>query len=226
MGRELSDLFSPHYALNGNLFELAEGVSQSQKLSSVEHAPVRSLEEIPREPVHVWIDFSAPDATVKLLSQIQTPVVIGTTGFNDFQINAIREYATRHPVLFAPNMSPGVNLLHHILKQMNVAKRLGFEVVLNETHHRHKKDSPSGTAKSLIATLNEAGFSDFQVHATRAGAEKGLHRVTFYSDEEELSFEHRVVERKVFAKGALLGADFLLRKGVSGLYGYQDVEIG
>ncbi len=224
MGEQISQLFSPHYALKEDLFELAEGVSQSRKLSSVEKAPVRSLEETPREPVHVWIDFSNPEATVKLLEQIHTPLVIGTTGFSDYQLNKIREYATQQPVLLAPNMSPGICLMTKILESLKTAKTLGFETVLSESHHRMKKDSPSGTAKALAQTLKDSGFSDFPIQVTRAGGEKGLHRVTFYSDEEELTIEHRVVERSVFAKGALLGARFLLKTAKPGLYQFKDVE--
>lgn len=155
---------------------------------------------------------------------MDTPLVIGTTGFNDYQLNKIREYATKHPVLLAPNMSPGMNSMQKVIKALSELKTLGFDAVLSETHHKHKKDSPSGTAKALLETLKEIGYTDVPVNVTRAGAEKGLHKVTFYSDEEVLSIEHRVVDRKVFAKGALLGAAFLIKKKTAGLFSYEEVE--
>jgi len=171
----------------------------------------------------LWIDFSHPEATVKLLLSITTPIVIGTTGFNDEQLKKIHTYAEKHPVLLAPNMSPGMAVMKQLLQTMVNMKSMGFDAVLNETHHKHKKDAPSGTAKMLHTVLSAIGFKGTQVNVTRAGACVGLHTVTFYSDDEELTLEHRAVDRKVFTKGALLGAAFLLRKNVPGLYTYQEV---
>lgn len=199
MGQEFSKLLATAYNVRGKSFVLVAG-----------------------EPADVWIDFSHPTATEKLLGTAKVPLVIGTTGFTETQLNKIRAYSAKHPVLLAPNMSLGMNVMQNILKSLGDLKTLGFTAVLSETHHRHKKDAPSGTALSLKGTLGQTGFSDIQINVTRAGAEKGLHRVTFYSDEEELSIEHRVVDRSVFAKGALLGAAFLLDQQ-PGLYSYDDV---
>ncbi len=203
MGKELTSLLATPYQIKEDTFELS-----------------------PNSHVDVWIDFSHPDATEKLLEKINTPLVIGTTGFNESQLNKIKAYALKHPVLLAPNMSPGMNVMKQALQTLGELKNMGFEAVLSETHHKHKKDAPSGTAKSLNETLNQTGFKNVQVVVTRAGAEKGLHKVTFYSDEEELSIEHRVVDRKVFSKGALLGAAYLLKKKAPKLYTYQDVLAG
>jgi 4-hydroxy-tetrahydrodipicolinate reductase len=200
MGKELTALLAEPYKIGEVLFELT-----------------------PSTQADIWIDFSHPDATVKLLSAIETPIVIGTTGFNEEQIKKIHDYAKKHPVLLAPNMSPGMAVIKKLLQHLSELKSMGFEAVLSEVHHKHKKDAPSGTAKSLNASLKDIGFNDVQLNVTRAGSEKGLHKITFYSDEEELSIEHRVSDRKVFSKGALLGAAFLIRKNVPGLYTYQEV---
>lgn len=199
MGKELTALLTSPYQVRGVTFELKS------------------------ENPDVWIDFSHPDATVKLLELIKTPVVIGTTGFKDEHLSKIHSYAAKYPVLLAPNMSYGVNVMKRVLQSLGELKSMGFEVALSETHHKHKKDAPSGTAKSLIESLTVVGFYDIQISVTRAGAEKGLHKVTFFSEEEELSIEHRVVDRKVFSKGAFLGAAYLLKKKTPGLYSYQDV---
>jgi 4-hydroxy-tetrahydrodipicolinate reductase len=183
---------------------------------------VRLVEEPAWEPVHVWIDFSRPEGTLRLLETISTPVLIGTTGFTEGQLEKIKAYAQKQPVLLAPNTSPGMNLMMAFLRRVPVPESLGFDRVLNEEHHRYKKDAPSGTAKGLLEILNEGG-PPLQVNVTRAGGIKGTHSVKWVSDEEELVIEHRVIDRKVFAKGALLGARFLLKNKVPGVHRMEEV---
>lgn len=225
MGLEIAALLTPAYQVGQDSLELADAVSASRKLSHIEGVPVRGLQDPLYDPVHVWIDFSHPSATLELLETAETPVVIGTTGFSEGQVEKIRLYSQRKPVLMAPNMSPGMNLMMKMLKAVPVSAALGFnDVVLNEAHHREKKDSPSGTAKSLLSILESNGNENVQVQVIRAGTLRGEHQVRFVSDDEEILLQHRVSDRRVFARGALIAAHFLVTQK-RGLYSMQDLEV-
>lgn len=222
MGSELTGLLGQGYQIGKNFLELSDVVVGTSRLVSIEGVDVRHFGEPAREPVHVWVDFSRPSATMSLLEEVDCPVVIGTTGFSAQELERIREYSKRHAVLLASNTSPGMVLVRRMLGTLPASVKESFTVVLSEEHHRHKKDAPSGTAKSLLSILEETGFSDVPVHVTRAGAIVGTHTVKLISNEEEIVLSHRVTDRKVFAKGALAGAISLLQKS-PGLYTMDDI---
>ena len=204
--------------------EFADAIAHSDRLKSIEGIPVRQLTEPEREPVHLWIDFSRPEGTMELLKNLDTPIVVGTTGFSGAQFTELEHYSKTRAVLYAPNMAPGMNALMQLLRHGGLSPQLGFNVVANETHHVHKKDAPSGTMKRLIDILNAQGHKNIQVQVARAGEVFGIHSLRFISGEEEITIEHRVSDRKVFAKGALLAASFLLKgEKKPGLYSYEDV---
>lgn len=223
IGSEIAALLADGFEYKGNRVELADAVTGSGRLTSIEGVAVRTLDEDPREPVHCWVDFSRPDGTLKLLKQAQGPVVIGTTGFDDDQMAKIEEFAKRHPVLLAPNTSPGMNVMSRWLRSSPPAETSPFTVTSSEDHHRHKLDSPSGSAKRLLEVLEEAGYSNVECHVVRAGGIPGTHTVRFITDYEELELTHRVYNRKVFAEGALLAVLFLVRQETPGLYRMEDV---
>lgn len=225
MGLEIAAQLTEGFSHLGVTLELADAVASSERLTSIEGIPVRRLEEPPREPVHVWIDFSRPAGTLALLERNQGPVVIGTTGFEEAQLAKIRAYAEKYPVLLAPNTSPGMNLVLALLESIPRGLK-GFDVVLEEGHHKHKKDSPSGTAKAMIASLEKAGHPPGQVLVTRAGGIRGVHTVKLISEDEEIMIGHQVMDRKVFARGALLAAAFLLTQKKPGMYRMSDVFAG
>jgi 4-hydroxy-tetrahydrodipicolinate reductase len=223
MGQEISSLLAPGFSLQGALLELADAVSGSGKLKSLDGVPVRTLQDPPWQDAHVWIDFSRPEGTMRLLEKIEAPVLIGTTGFSTQERAAIERYASKWPVLLAPNTSPGVARMVKMLRAAAFPEVEGFDVVFEEEHHRHKKDAPSGTAKMLIAVLEGMGARDIQVQVTRAGGIVGNHRVKWIAEDEEIVLEHRVFNRRVFARGALLGALFLAREKRPGLHVMDEV---
>lgn len=223
MGLEIASLITEGFEFRGIHFELSDAVAGSSRLSTVEGIPVRTIQQPSREPVHVWIDFSQPQATVELLKHIDTPVVIGTTGFNEEQWGQVLNYSTKNPVLFSPNMAPGMNALIELLEKSSLDKDLGFEVVCHEAHHKHKKDSPSGTMKRLIKSLEELGYQDVPVQVSRVGEVFGVHSVKFVSADEEITFEHRVLNRRVFARGALLASQFLTSAKAARVYSFSEV---
>lgn len=222
MGLNLCGLLADDFSHKGEHLELADAVSFSKKITSIEGVEVRTLKEPPREPVHVWIDFSRPEGTVELLKQIDTPVVVATTGFEPAQMEQVKSYAKKHPVLLAANTSPGMNLVYSILRTMPIPDWT-TDILLEEEHHRHKKDAPSGTAKEMLKVLKERGIDNVQVHAMRGGATPGIHTVRFMGDFEEISITHKVSDRKVFAQGALVAALSLLKIKEPGLYTMKDL---
>jgi 4-hydroxy-tetrahydrodipicolinate reductase len=117
-----------------------------------------------------------------------------------------------------------MNLMMNMLEHSSVAAVLGYDVLASEIHHRGKKDSPSGTMKSLLQILQAQGNKNIQVQSARVGDEKGTHTISFFSDDEELTLTHRVNHRRVFAKGALIAARFIAGQERPGLYSFQDME--
>ena len=116
MGLEIAGLLAAGITIGGNALELSDAVSNSKKVTSIEGTPVRTLSEPEFEPVHVWIDFSNPKATLSLLEKVRTPLVIGTTGFTDAEKEKIRE------VIIATNPSlEGETTAMHLSKVIKLA---------------------------------------------------------------------------------------------------------
>ena len=164
--------------------------------------------------------------------QSQTPLVIGTTGLTDDDHRAIDQTASSVPILQASNTSLGVNLLFSLAGQ--AARQLGddFDIEISETHHRYKKDAPSGTALSLVSAVCQATGKDPQadvvlgyhgqdkprqkgtigVHALRMGDVVGEHTVSYAADGERVELRHLATDRDIFARGALKAAQWLIRQ--------------
>lgn len=223
MGQEISALIQDGFAIGDFHFELSDLVAGSSRITSIDGIAVRTLKDKPREPLHVWIDFSRPEATIDLLKSINTPVVIGTTGFSDEQWKEVIKYSEKYPVLFAPNMAPGMNSLVQMLEKSSFSPRVGFEALAAESHHKYKQDSPSGTMKRILKTLEQLGYRDIPVQVSRVGEVLGVHTVKFVSVDEEITIEHRVLNRRVFAKGALLAAQFICRNQKPKIYSFSEV---
>ncbi|MEZ5490364.1 MAG: 4-hydroxy-tetrahydrodipicolinate reductase [Gammaproteobacteria bacterium] len=193
----------------------------------------------------VLIDFTAPEASLEHLALCQRHgkgIVIGTTGFSDPQKQVIAAAAEQIPVVFAPNMSVGVNVCLKLLQA--AASALGDEVDVEivEAHHRHKKDAPSGTALRMgeviantlgrdlgeVAVYGREGITGERDRKTigfatvRAGDIVGDHTVIFAGQGERLEITHRASSRMTFAAGAVRAAAWLGDKQ-PGLYGMDDV---
>ncbi len=172
------------------------------------------------------IEFSSPAATLEhipYLRQFKKAVVIGTTGLDDKQRSELKQAAEDIPIVFSPNMSLGVNVLFRLLKKAASALR-GYEVKVEEVHHIHKKDSPSGTAKKITEIINQEGFNlnSQDVKAERVDEVVGDHKVIFESKFDKLELFHSAKTRDIFAQGALLAAKWIVAKDV-GLYSMDDL---
>lgn len=193
----------------------------------------------------VLIDFTSPEATLAHLATCKAhnkAIVIGTTGISEIQQQSITEAAAFIPIVFAPNMSVGVNLCLKLLEQ--AASVLGDEVdiEISEAHHRYKKDAPSGTALKMGSVIAETlgrnlddcaiygrqGVSEERDRKTigfatiRAGDIVGDHTVTFAGLGERVEITHKASSRMTFASGAVRAANWLSGKD-KGLYSMQDV---
>jgi len=193
----------------------------------------------------ILIEFSVPDASLAHVREVARHggrAVIGTTGFTAAQREELARIGTSIPLLVSPNMSVGVNVAFKVLADM--ARMLGdeYDVEIVETHHRFKKDAPSGTAlrmAEVVATalgrdlaktavydrhdkLAERARKEIGMAALRSGDVVGEHTVVFGSLGERIELTHRAHSRDNFARGALRGARFIATAR-PGLYSMQDV---
>lgn len=243
MGRELcrAVLEDPDCELAGGTVEpgAPELGSDLGELCGWGKAGVFATEE-PPDSAEVHIEFTSPEATIEHLSYGK-PVVIGTTGLSEAQISRLGEASKHTPIMIAPNMSVGVNVLREVVSE--VSRKLGssYDIEVVEAHHKHKKDAPSGTALFLgraaaegrnldfdeVAVYGREGYSprsedEIGVHALRGGAVVGEHRIIFYSEGEEVEVVHRALSRRTFADGAVRAAKFI-SSASPGLYSMGDV---
>ncbi len=207
---------------NGQDYGIVLG--QSQPLGIPVGAEARAAFEL----ADVAIDFTAPEATIehaRIAQELGKALVIGTTGFTEAQLLEINQIAQKIPILLSPNMSLGVNLLFELSRI--AAERLGmdYDVEVVESHHHHKKDAPSGTAKRLVEVLEAARKvppGSVPAHSIRAGDIVGDHTVYLAGPKERLELTHRAHAREVFAQGALKAAAFCAKQP-PGLYDMSDV---
>jgi 4-hydroxy-tetrahydrodipicolinate reductase len=172
----------------------------------------------------VVIDFTVAEATAGLLDDVVKagkPYVIGTTGFSPEQDKRIAEAAKRIPIVKSSNMSPGVNAFFKAA--ILLAKALPAHAVhIQETHHRHKTDSPSGTALQAGRLIEQAGTQKVTYESFREGEVIGDHRIIFRGPLDEVALSHHADSRDIFAAGALQAARWV-RLQKPGLYSMFDV---
>lgn len=193
----------------------------------------------------VLIDFTFPDLTLANLDVCRDAgksVVIGTTGLSDEEKLQLEDKASGIPVVFAPNMSVGVNLVLQLLRTASRVLGDDSDIEIVEAHHRHKKDAPSGTALRMgeviaetlgrdlqeCAVYGREGFTGERSRETigfetiRGGDIVGEHNVMFAGLGERIEISHKASSRMTFAKGAVRAALWLQGQG-PGLYDMQDV---
>lgn len=191
----------------------------------------------------VLIDFSAPSALQASLDRAISagvPILVGTTGLDDFADRRIMAAAEQVAVLRAANTSLGVAILSDLVERAARVLGADWDIEIAETHHRMKADAPSGTALALgeaaargrgAALEAESGREGRDLKrqpgaigfaALRGGTVAGDHDVMFLGPEERIILSHRAENRAIFARGALAGARFLAGKP-AGLYSMRDV---
>src|SRR6266516_4344913 len=175
----------------------------------------------------VAIDFSQADSideVCRAALQHSKSLVIGTTGHSKQQRKTIEETAQSVPIVFASNFSVGVNVLFWLT--CKTAELLGsdFNPEIIETHHKMKKDAPSGTAKTLaeILVAGQKTKNEIPIRSIREGDVVGEHAVIFTGPGERLELTHRAASREIFARGALRATKWIVGKP-PGLYSMQNV---
>ena len=206
------------------------------------------LSDDPRQGLHgaqVAVDFTLPTATeANLRASVESgsALVIGTTGLEERQLKAMERAAHEIPIVYARNMSVGVNVFMSLVARAAKALGDGYDVEILEAHHRHKVDAPSGTALALgeqIAAARGRPLADLAVYARegrvgprvpgtigfsviRGGSIVGEHTVRFIGAEEQVELAHVAQDRKTFARGALRAARWAAGRA-PGLYSMADV---
>ena len=202
--------------------------------------PVYDCFERVGERSDVVIDFSSPDNQTELLNyciRTKTPLVLATTGQTEKQTDEIYSAADIIPILKTANTSSTVNMFIKLTGKL--AELLSdYDIEIIETHHRNKKDSPSGTARQLLKeienkkNIENIAFGRFDaarknneigIHSVRGGSVTGEHSVCYFGKYDSVIITHSASSRKLFADGALKAAEFIYNKP-AGLYNQSDMN--
>ncbi len=231
-----------------NITELLDGDDEAVAFCGIDPngdgANVRTFKsfgELAERP-DVIIDFSSPAALAGELEYAvknAVPVVIGSTGFTEKQLEDIKAASKKTAVFRTANFSLGVNLLCELVKK--AAETLGekFDIEIIEKHHSQKVDAPSGTALMLADSANEASGgvkpyvngregicgkrkNEIGIHAVRGGTIVGEHEVMFCGEDEIITLSHSARSKKVFAAGAIKAAKWIVGKP-AGMYSMKDI---
>jgi 4-hydroxy-tetrahydrodipicolinate reductase len=245
-----------------HMIEAAEGITLAAALEQADNPQVgKDVGEVvglPRKGVlvsgslaevlpqgDVLIEFTHPEATLEHLREVAAAgkaMVIGTTGLSPQQVEELKGLARKTRVVFAPNMSVGVNLMFKAVENIAQVLTEGYDVEIVEAHHRLKKDAPSGTALKLAQVIAQALGRDLEkvgvygrqgitgertkdeigIMTVRAGDIVGEHTVIFGGTGERLEVIHRAHNRDNFARGAVRAAQWIVTQP-PGLYDMQDV---
>lgn len=200
------------------------------------------VDELSCEQGDVIIDFShysRLDTLLQFAVRTKTPLVIATTGYSQETLEKIVEASKHTPILLSSNMSLGINLLQDILEKITPILYGNYDIELIEKHHNKKIDSPSGTAKTLLEVMKNSidevitekygrvGMekrekNEIGVHSLRGGTIVGEHSVAFCGNDEIIELKHTALSKKIFAEGAIKGAQFLIGKEAK-LYTMKDI---
>jgi 4-hydroxy-tetrahydrodipicolinate reductase len=186
----------------------------------------------------IAIDFSIPEAALENIFNCLDagiPVVSGTTGWHN-RLDEVKQHcvATDGALFYAPNFSLGMNMVFHLNKSMaSMIKNTAYEAYLRETHHKYKKDAPSGTAIKLandiisLSNKYKAWTNDtsepkkLYIESVRVNEVPGTHEIVYQSPEDEIIISHMAKGREGFAMGAVVAAEFLY--GRKGIYNMDDL---
>lgn len=245
MGREIAsaihEVAGAHFVAGtvrkgGNAVELSDKLDLSID-DSLEAALDRGADAV--------IDFTSAEATLahaRICAARGTALVVGTTGLSPEQKAELASHAQAIPLVFAPNMSVGVNLLFRLAAEAAQVLGDAYDVEIVEAHHKHKKDAPSGTALRLAEVVAEAlgrdlgqvanygrhgnvgarPATEIGIQTVRGGDVVGEHTLYFLGEGERIELTHRASSRGAFARGAVRAAIWAAGRG-PGLYDMQDV---
>lgn len=198
--------------------------------------PLKTTPEEAMSGCQVAIDFSSIHATKKHIETahaLKKGLVIGTTGLDKDALKAMEIAAREIPILYSPNFSLGIALCLDVLKKLGSSLFGDCYIDIVETHHIHKKDSPSGTALAMAKAIGKGEIASNKsdpnrkkeqivIHSIRSGDVIGEHTVIFECGHERIQLTHQAHTRDAFAKGALVAAEFIAQQA-PGLYSIKDL---
>ena len=202
--------------LNGSSGKMGEAI----KILLKKNTYFKVLDEDISNAHDCIIDFSRPEATIKLLENcknknLSLPIVIGTTGFSDEQLKVIKNYSELFPILLSYNLSDGIYNMKKGIKSIVQDLKVPVNCIIEDIHHINKLDSPSGTAldiKNYIVNLSNNFINSINIISKREADFFGIHHVRFESDEMNISISHKALSRNIFAQGAINAAISLIDK--------------
>ncbi len=221
------------YGKMGHIIEeiaLEKGLKVVSKIDPVaEGATHKEISSESLKGVDVCIEFTAPDIAVenvKKIAALGKNIVVGTTAWYE-RIEEVKDAVEDNKIgfIYSPNFSVGVNIFFRLIKDisgmMNTFKDYG--VNMSEAHHIHKKDAPSGTAKKIADVIKNGldRVDDVDIKSIREGEIPGTHTVNFESYADVITLEHRAKNRKGFAIGAVMAAEWI--NGKKGFYSIEDM---
>ncbi len=231
------------YGIKGHMGRLIEEAAKEDSyFDNVYGKDIDLLETDEEETYDIIIDFSHASSlenVIEIAKAKKVPLVIGTTGHSEMQLNKIRELSKEIPILKTTNMSLGMNILFSLVEQTAAILKDKVDIEVMESHHNRKKDAPSGSAKTIVESI-EAGLGEKRkhqygrhgecerekgeigIHSIRGGNIVGFHEASFINELETIKISHEAYNRSVFANGALIAAKFIANKD-SGLYSMKDI---
>lgn len=231
------------YGINGHMGKLIKGLAEKDDyFDNIYGEDLDISEGNSDQKYDLIIDFSHPsslDNIIKIAKKNKTPLLLGTTGYNDFQLINIENLSKELPILKAANMSLGMNILFSLVEKTAAILKDKADIEVIESHHNRKVDAPSGSAKTIVESI-ERGLGEVRehqhgrngeckrtegeigIHAIRGGNLVGFHEVDFIGELETIKISHEAYDRSVFANGALTAAKFIVNKN-AGLYTMKDV---
>ncbi len=228
MGQAIIGLLEAHNDIKCNTFD---------RISTDSYSLLRSCDVV----IEFTVPIAAPDV-IRQCIELGVPVVSGTTGWHEYHLDSIITFCNQKQgtFLYATNFSIGMNIVFALNRKLAQVMSAfpQFKPSLKEIHHIHKKDSPSGTAFTLIEDIllhlpDYKGFehngdekiiplNTLPVQSIREGEVKGIHEVTWKSDAEQITIAHEAFDRKIFAEGAVMAARWLHQKS-PGVYTMKDI---
>lgn len=193
----------------------------------------------------IVVDFTNPEATMEHLaicSKNKKAMVVGTTGLSKIQVEKIEKLSEDIAIVLSPNMALGVNLLFELVRKVSGILDDQYDIEIIETHHRYKKDAPSGTAMKIAEIIAQEKNIDLEkmavygrsgnvgqrkkgeigIHAIRAGNINGEHTIIFNSSGERLELTHKAYSKKAFSEGTIKAILFILNYQ-KGLFSMREV---
>lgn len=180
----------------------------------------------PQPTADVVVDFSIPDVVIENVQrcvQAGKGYITGITGLNENQMQELKNASEKIPVVYAPNFSVGVFVLARLVVEAAALLQEDYDVHIIETHHKRKKDAPSGTAKMLLEKIKaKIGERKIEISSIRTGDVVGEHKVIFGGPGERLELTHKAESRVAFAAGVITAIRFVQNRS-PGFYSIAEI---